>query len=221
MDVTMPMPVALLAAFVTLGVSNAAPLEPSATRAVQKAQRQILDGDLQRALASLDSLLFEGGVSVSLETASDMSPAVQQGLDAWNSSLGETVFRWKPTGEVADVTVRFVGSIEQQGADVQGYVRSTREMSWSSRSHSYRIHATILVRDNIDGHPLRMEEVTNVVAHEAGHLLGLADASHDGCLMGRLVVGRPLAGPLASEVDAVRAYRGMIRESYPKAVDKG
>ena len=210
------MPLALFAAMLTLGATPAAPLEGGVTSALVRARRDLSGGDRGRALATLDSLLFDGGLTVAMEAPGAMEPAVTKGLGAWNAALGETAFRNLLPGSTAQVTVRFVRSIDEEGADVQGFVRASREMSWCRTSHSYKVHATILVRDNVDGRPLRPEEVTNVVAHEAGHLLGLADAPRDDCLMGRMVVGRPLSGPTEGEVDAVRSYRGLIRQSYPK-----
>lgn len=211
---------ALLAALITLAAATPAPLEPQSTLTLRKAQQSLRAGDVRRGLAILDSLVMSDGVSVALEEPSAMEPAVARGLETWNAALGERPFRLRPAGADADVTVRFVRSLAERGEDVQGFVEASRELSWSRSYHSYRLRATIYVCDNVEGRPLRAEEVTSVVAHEAGHLLGLADVAREDRLMGPMVVGYPQPGPAPEETDAVRAYRTLVRRSYPKAVDK-
>lgn len=171
-------------------------------------------------MATLDGLLLSNGVTVSLEKPSGFEDSVAAGLGKWNGALNENLFRVRPAGEEADVTVRFVRSIENGGGDAQGFVDATREMSWSSPDHSYRLHATIFVRDNLYGRSIRADEVVAVVAHEAGHLLGLADVDREDRLMGPLTAGNPHGGPAEEEVAAIRTYRSSIREAYPKRVDK-
>jgi len=212
------MPLTLIA-LATVGLSTSAPLEYAASTSLLSAQRQLRAGDRGRALATLDSLLFTNGVSVAIEKPSGFDESVAQGLDRWNESLGEKIFRFAPIGE-EDVTVKFVRSVDQGGGDAQGFIEAKREMSWSDRSHSYRLHATIFVRDNLYGRSVRADEVVAIVAHEAGHLLGLADIDRDDRLMGPLMAGHPHDGPADEEVAAVRTYRAAIRDAYPKRVDK-
>ena len=192
-----------------------APIESQSVEALRVARRNAVSGNRGRACAVLDSLVFPDGVTVAVEAPGAMEPSVWRGLDSWNSALGERTFRLRPSGTAADVTVRFVPSIDR-GGDVQGFVDITRTLRWSSSTHEYRLKATIYVRDNVMGRPIRADEVVNVVAHEAGHLLGLADVSREDRLMGPMVVGRTKAGPLPEEVDAVVDYRTLVRQSYPK-----
>ncbi len=213
---------ALLAALACLSLASAptAPLEPQATTSLQKAQQSLLSGDRGRGLATLDSLVMSDGVTVALESDNLPGDAVARGLDAWNSALGERPFRLVPAGANADVVVRFVPSINEANGDAQGYVKARREMSWSSATHAYRLRATILVRDNAMGRKLSANEITSVVAHEAGHLLGLADVPSTDRLMGPMILGRPNLGPTGGEIAAISQYRASIRQSYPKTVDK-
>ena len=213
--VIIPMP-ALLVALVTLAGANSAPLESQSTRSLRDAQRSLRSGDVGRALATFDSLVLSDGVSVSLEAPSAMESAVGRGLQTWNSALGERAFRQYAAGSAADVTVRLVRSLDERGQNVQGFVEASRSLSWSARSHSYKLKGTIYVRDNADGRMLRPDEVASVVAHEAGHLLGLADVERDDCLMGPMTLGKPQPGPTAAEVESVRSYRSLVRRSYPK-----
>ena len=204
-----------LLAAVALGGAPAVPLESGSLDALRQAQRNVVAGKRGRGLAELDSLVMSDGVTVSLEAPGAMEPCVGRGLASWNDALGERPFRMLAAGSAADVTVRFVPSLDSVGGDVQGMVTATRQMSWSSRDHSYHLHGVIVVRDNVEGRPLRPEEVVNVVAHEAGHLLGLADVRRRDRLMGPLVVGHPRSGPEPEEVEAVQDYRDTIRQSYP------
>lgn len=211
---------AFLAAMVALATNTTAPLEAQATSALMTAQRCLRGGDRGRGLATLDSLIFSNGVTVSLERPSAYRESVEEGLQVWNEELGEDVFRMRPAGEKADVVVKFVRSLDGEGFDVQGMVEASRELSWSNRDRDYRLRSTIFVRDNANGRRLRNDEVMAVVAHEAGHLLGLADVRRDDRLMGPMTIGYPQFGPHPSEVAAVLDYRSSIRDSYPKAVDK-
>jgi hypothetical protein len=211
---------AFLAAMVALATNTTAPLETQATSALATAQRSLRNGDAGRALATLDSLIFTNGVTVTIEKPGSYDESVAKGLDVWNQELGEDVFRLRPTGEKSDVVVKFVRSLDGEGQDVQGMVQAARELSWSSRDRAYRLRATIFVRDNAGGRRLRADEAVAVVAHEAGHLLGLADVQRDDRLMGPMTIGYPHSGPYPSEVQAVLDYRASIRESYPKWVDK-
>lgn len=196
--------------------SSVALLEPQATETLRVARQSAVSGNRGRACAALDSLVFPEGVSVAMEAPGAMEPSVERGLEAWNAALGERTFRMRPGGSAADVIVRFVPSLDERGSDVQGFVDAMRTLRWGSSSHEYRLKATIYVRDNVEGRPIRADEVVNVVAHEAGHLLGLADVGREDRLMGPMVVGRPKSGPLPEEVAAVRDYRSLIRQSYPK-----
>ena len=167
-----------------------APIEPRSAEALRVARRNAASGSRGHACAVLDSLVFPDGVTVAMEAPGAMEPSVERGLEAWNSALGERTFRVRPSGSAADVTVR--------------------------STHEYRLKATIYVRDNVMGRPIRADEVVNFVAHEAGHMLGLADVSREDRLMGPMVVGRTKTGPLPEEVDAVVDYRTLVRQSYPK-----
>lgn len=214
------MPAVLLALTLAALPPSLAPLEPQATGSLRQAQRSLREGEVRRGMAILDSLLMSDGVTVAMEVPVGLERSVARGFEAWNAVLGERAFRLLPPGSPADVKVRFVRSLADHGDHVQGFVEATRDLSWSPRSHSYRLKSTIFVRDNADGRALCPDEVTAVVAHESGHLLGLADVERDDRLMGPMSLGSPMPGPMPDEVEAVRAYRTLLRQSYPKQVDK-
>ncbi len=194
----------------------AAPLETQSIDSLRAARQHVVAGGRERGLAVLDSLVMSDGATVSMEASGAMEASVAQGVESWNDALGESAFRVLPAGSRADVTVRFVRALDGHGGDVQGMVDATREMSWSSRSHSYKLHAVIYVRDNVGGRRLHPEEVANVVAHECGHLLGLADIEREDRLMGPMVVGHTHGGPAPEEAATVREYRALVRQCYPK-----
>lgn len=195
--------------------SPSVPLESQAISAVAKAQSDLRAGRRGLALASLDSLLMKDGVNVAFTGPVESEPAVAAVIDEWNQQLEDRPFRLVPRGEKADVTVRFVPSLDAEGSDVQGYIRASRQLSWDAHSRNYRLNGTIFVRDNAEGRKLDAGEIQTVVAHEFGHLLGLADVDRFDRLMGPLTLGRPMLGPTPEEIDVVKDYRGLLRRTYP------
>ena len=209
------MPMLALLASVVLAAGDAVPLESQCAESLREARQNVASGRRGRGLATLDSLVMKDGVTVAIEASGASEACVVRGIQTWNDALGEDLFRRRSSGGSADVTVRFVRSLSAMGGDVQGMVQADREITWSERTHSYRLKGTIFVRDNVDGRPLRADEIVNVVAHETGHLLGLADVPGRDRLMGPMIVGSPKCAPRPEEAETVRAYRALVRRCYP------
>ena len=116
------------------------------------------------------------------------------------------------------ILVKFVNAIDS-GGDVQGQVEATRMLHWGS-TVSYKIEGTLLVRRTTGRRALTEDEMTEVVAHELGHLLGLDDADECAGLMGPFVAGRPRLKPSKNEVNAVVNYRLDLHAAIAKLNQK-
>lgn len=195
--------------------ASSALLDTQSTESLRRARQHAATGEVDHARATLDSLVMAKGVSVAIEAPSDMMLWAARGVETWNDALGERAFRIE-RAETADVTVRFVHELDKSGCGTQGRVEATRQTSWSGHTHVYRLNGTIYVRDNVAGRPVQPDEIVNVIAHECGHILGLADTNRTDRLMGPLVPGHTKDAPTAAETRAIQEYRDQVRQSYPK-----
>lgn len=170
-----------------------------------------------KQLATLQSYLLTDAVTVGLDPGQDddwKSDSIGAGLRVWADAINDSPFRLAPQGQKPMIVVKFVDSIDS-GGDVQGQVEATRLLRWGS-SVSYKIEGTLLVRKTTGRRDLRPDELTEVVAHELGHLLGLDDAGECVGLMGPFVPGHPRMKPSKEELNAVIEYRSELRDAIAK-----
>jgi hypothetical protein len=170
-----------------------------------------------KQLATLHSYLLTDTVTVGLDPDDERDwkeDSISQGLKIWADAIDDSPFRLARRGEKPMIVVRFVDSIDR-GGDVQGQVEATRMLHWGS-TISYKIEGTLLVRSTTGRRDLDNDELSEVVAHELGHLLGLNDASDCVGLMGPFVPGRPRLKPSREEQRAVIDYRAQLREAIAK-----
>ncbi len=179
------------------------------------------DGGKGKRLAMLESYLLNSRVTVGLDP-SDKSDGkvtgIARGIRIWEDALPDSPFVLARPGEKPMITVKFVNSIDS-GGDVQGQIEATRYLRWGS-TVSYKITGTMLVRVNTGRRPLREDEITEVVAHELGHVLGLDDAEDCVGLMGPFVPGRARLRPSDDELQAVVQYRDQLREAIARVNNK-
>lgn len=170
-----------------------------------------------KQLATLQSYLLTNPVTVGLDPSEESdwkSDSIGRGIQIWSESISDSPFVLASSGQTPMIRVKFVNSI-QSGGDVQGQVEATRMLHWGT-SVSYKIEGTLLVRRTTGRRELREDELTEVIAHELGHLLGLDDAEECIGLMGPFVPGRPRMKPSHEEVNAVANYRVELRDAIAK-----
>jgi hypothetical protein len=170
-----------------------------------------------KQLATLHSYLLTDTVTVGLDPADSRDwkeDSIAQGMKIWSDAISDSPFVLAKPGEKPMIVVRFVDSIDR-GGDVQGQVEATRMLHWGS-SVSYKIEGTLLVRSTTGRRDLNSDELSEVVAHELGHLLGLDDANDCVGLMGPFVPGRPRLKPSREEQSAVVEYRSQLRNAIAK-----
>jgi hypothetical protein len=192
-------------------------LSLNSTGLLHNAIAQAENGHLQEAQAALEALLMSDGITVGMELPGAMSKAVEHGVNVWQERLAGCPIKFV-SGRNADLKVRFVNEIST-GGDVQGELRVQRRIRWGSDGPGYQVKGTILVRDEVDGRHLTRSEVSAVVEHELGHLLGLDDDERIGMLMGPFLAGHPVDGPANEEVEAVSDFRYEVRRSLESIAD--
>jgi hypothetical protein len=167
-------------------------------------------GEIARAQAALGCLLMPHGLTIGMEAPGAMSRAVSHAVQVWGERLEDCPFHFT-TSRNPELKVRFVDGIEG-GGDVQGQVRLQRYVRWGSGGAAYHVRGTILICEQVEGRSLNSREVSAVVEHELGHVLGLDDAPEPGQLMGPFVPGEPVDGPTDDEVAKVSDLRSMVRK---------
>ncbi len=174
-----------------------------------------------KQLATLHSYLLTQSVTVGLDPSDNAdwkAGSIQNGVQIWSDALPDSPFVMARQGQRPMIVVKFVNSIDS-GGDVQGQVEATRFLHWGS-SVSYKIEGTLLVRKSTGRRELREDELSEVVAHELGHLLGLDDADDCVGLMGPFVPGRARIKPSKAELNAVLDYREQLRDAIARLDNK-
>jgi hypothetical protein len=142
----------------------------------------------------------------------DWQDGVLAGLGVWSNSMDDSPFVMAQEGEKPDILIRFVDKIEN-GNDVQGLVKAQRHFYWQGSQSGARVSGTILVRNNVGRRWISGDEISRVVGHELGHLLGLDDDRQGNGIMGDFVAGRGHKQPSQLEIDSVLDFRKMVRQA--------
>jgi hypothetical protein len=184
--------------------------------AIEKADAALADGDRQFALALYEGSLYPDGLKLAIDEDtldhSDQLKGVYGAIGVWESELdGDLPVKVVDRPEEADVVVRFVDAIPERGSDTLGLIKLEKSYRWSRRARSVTTKGTISIVRSAGGDRLDIHEIRDVAMHELGHLLGLADASEVGVLMGPLERGKPLSRPTTVEVDDVKSLRRTLR----------
>jgi hypothetical protein len=186
-------------------------------RGLDKAQSAVATGDYTRALALLTGGVYTKGVTVGLDERG-LGPnrekarrALGKAVAYWDSALGDDCpIRFSQPGDLPDMRVALVDSIGN-GGDELGLIEMKKSYQWSATKFGCTTTGKISVIRSFEGQELDGDEMAEVMAHELGHLLGLADVEESGGLMGPMDRSRLTAGPTQAEVAAVlevrRAYR--------------
>lgn len=199
------------------------PLEvhPSFMEALAKADRVSEKQDFQQALALIAGVLYPDGVTVSIDAASLGGmralgvKAAERGIATWNQSLGQdNPVRYVGIGKPAEIVIKFTDKVPEGSADALGLIELRKEYRWNRTRFEVSNTGVIHVQRHFEGEALGDAHLAEIVCHELGHLIGLADVEYVGHLMGPMDLNRPASGPQPHEVRAVRVLRDRARTQW-------
>lgn len=176
-------------------------------------------GHKAAAMAVLESLLLgtaKIGVAPGANATENaaLTDAASRAVAVWGNALADSPFAMARPQEKANVTVQLVDDLGN-GGDTQGKVVARRDF-YVGNGHGFHLTAHVYVKRTVLGRRLTEDELTGVVAHELGHLLGLDDDLEPRGLMGPFVPGRPRLEPVRTEVESVQHYRQTVRQSLAR-----
>ncbi len=217
--------IASIAFLCALGAAYAAPgsnglppeVHPSFAAALDKADAAIAKRDFQYALALCHGILYSNGIKIQLaeptlgNQKNDMYRATQSAIKAWESALGRDCPLKLVAATPADVKVQIVERIPEAGDDALGLIQMRHQYRWTRSDYSVTTTATVHVQRSYDGAAMSSGEYTEIVCHELGHLLGLADVDQRGLLMGPMVIGKVILAPAPYEAQVVQTLRSKAR----------
>ena len=187
--------------------------------ALMKAEKAVAEGDFELALALYEGTLYSKGITFTVDRSTLyadtgwQATAVKLALATWSKALdGDFPVHFVDDVDEADLVLSFVDEIDVAGPDPLGLIRLKKNYRWNALRHEVTFDGTIQIVRSAPGGRLSKGETVDVVMHEFGHLLGLADVPQAGALMGPLDRGNPLRRPTAREVDDVRELRALIRQ---------
>lgn len=180
----------------------------------------------QPALAKLESLLMVQPVTVGIDmstltsNAAETQAAVAKGVAIWHKALPDSPYVFSTDKQRPQVLIKFVKNLPSDGGDLQGMIEAEHDFKWNGSTHSWKLVSTMYVVGQTEDRSLTPDEISEVVAHELGHLLGLTDAPGPNGLMGPFVPGSPRLAPSASELEAIRELRQMVEAEIEKIDDE-
>ncbi len=180
-------------------------------------RRAMEETNKPKATALLRGLLLSS-VSVGIDQTTligddyDWEGGVRLGLESWSNSISDSPFTLARKGDKPDILIKFVRQIENSD-HAQGLIKAQRHFYWQGNQSGARVTGIIYIRTDVGRRWISGDEVSRVVAHELGHLLGLDD-DHDGSgIMGDFIAGRGLKQPSRAELDSVRDFRQKVRQA--------
>lgn len=188
-------------------------VHPAWVKSLDRAAALADQGEVNHALALVSGGLYTNGVTIGLETRGSSASsrrAFNRAVHYWQGALGDDCPIRVVEG-AGSVNVVMVDSISGAG-DELGLIEMKKNYQWSPQAYSCGTTAKISIVRSYAGSPLTEDELTETMAHEMGHLLGLADVDEVGYLMGPMDRSKLTNGPTAVEVSAIQEVRRAFRE---------
>lgn len=203
-------------------------LLPDLPEHLEYAEKDLTSGQVLDALAHIDLILMShlhyrlNFVNVPPENQPECAAAFRDAVAIWERALGKDWDLEEVTEGPAEVQVTFQPDVQQNGAEVAGYVTWRRRVVIGADGAPHMdMTADVRVRTvRPDGGTMLMEHMRHTSAHELGHVLGLDDSPFYGDVMGPLDLGHPVTAFEASELDNLRAVRAEAQQVRDQALAK-
>jgi hypothetical protein len=204
-------------------------LLPDLPEHLEYAEKDLNRGQVGDALAHIDLILMNrlsyriNFVNVPEEVQPECTAAFRDAVAMWERALGkDSVFEEAAEGQSAEIVVTFQHDVQQNGAEVAGYVTWRRRVVVSQDgSPKMDMSSDVRVRTvRPDGGAMLLEHMRHTCAHELGHVLGLDDSPFYGDIMGPLDVSHPVSDFDAAELENLRAVRAAAVLVRDKALAK-
>ena len=191
-------------------------LLPDLPEHLEYATKDVQRGQVADAMAHIDLILMShlhyrlNFVNVPEEIQPECTAAFRDAVAMWERALGKDCdIEEAKYGEPAEIQVTFQHDVQQNGAEVAGYVTWRRKVVLGSDGvPKMDLTSDVRVRTvKPDGSAMLLEHMRHTSAHELGHVLGLDDSPFYGDIMGPLDVAHPVADFDAAELENLRAVR--------------
>lgn len=190
---------------------------------LEYARKDIKDGHYQKADAHLSLILINKPLKIATDwqgVGEDYRQGYQDveggAINLWSKALGKGTFEFSGRQTTPDITIHFVDKLDQQGQDLSGLVKWKRSVFLYQDYSAYsKTTADIWLRTvRPDGGRMNFQQMRAALAHELGHVLGLADRDEVGDLMGEMDLDHPAMQVSESDLDALMALRSEAKELY-------
>lgn len=195
-------------------------VHPSFVDTLDQAVAAKNSGENRKAMAMLEGILYPNGITVGLDYNSAGSylnsakNAVNRAKATWDYQLdGDSPIKLT-SSQNAEITIVFTSKIPEASVDALGLIDLKKEYRWNRTRHEVTNSGTIYVLKSWDGESLSEDQITEIVTHEFGHMLGLGDVSHIGHLMGPMVKSKTTLEAKPHEVRALQMLRSYARSQF-------
>ncbi|MCU0316967.1 MAG: hypothetical protein MUC92_10275 [Fimbriimonadaceae bacterium] len=209
---------ALASSPLTKGEALSDLIHPQFAQSLRRADKAFREDDYYLSLALLHGVVYPDGITLGFDETSlrgskaKFTKATHRAMVIWQNAMdGDSPMVYAEPGAKPEITMVLVDTLPQ-GNDVMGLIQMEKKYQWNKRMFRLEQKITISILRSYEGHALTEDQMTEVIAHEMGHLLGLADVDEVGPLMGPMQIGKPSTDPLPREVQAVKQLRRVARE---------
>jgi hypothetical protein len=180
------------------------------------AHEGIESGQWSAASAHTDAILLTPRVLIAIRFETEREDLKDLGNQAataafrlWERTLGYELSYVPAEDADADIVLTFQERRIGRGHGQAGYARWKRTVTlWPTGATETKLHATVEMRMlDFGGKPMNLDCLTQLTAHELGHVMGLKDSNKVGEIMGPMDLRKPVSKPSDSEVEGLLSVR--------------
>lgn len=186
------------------------------------AKQDVSVGNANKAMAHITLVLLNRPLKIRADYSgldrskeADCKSALSGATGMWKQALGEESFTTVAPKESADIVIHFVNNLDQSGQELSGLVHWKRSVYlYQDTSAAASTTAEVWIRTiQPNGKKMGVEHMRAAMAHEFGHILGLADSDSDG-IMGEMDLARPAQYISSEEIQTLLGLRQEALQLY-------